>query len=56
MFSYRVDPKQLRAEQLAERLEKEPDLLDLVKPEIAAMLRATLSSASQVEPHDVTPI
>lgn len=47
VLTYQVDPKQLKAEQLARLLKKDPDLLDLLKPDIAQMLRATLSHAPE---------
>lgn len=52
VFTYRVDPKQLRAEQLAARLAKEPEVFELLEPEMKSLLLAQLG-ASSVEPGKV---
>jgi hypothetical protein len=45
VFTHRVDPKQLRAEQVLRALVREPELLELIKQEdagIAALIRESL--------------
>lgn len=50
VFTHRVDPAQLRAEQVAKAIADDPEVLDLVKPEIAQMLQASLRRAAASRP------
>lgn len=47
VFTHRMDPTQLRAEQVAKALVEDPAILQLVKPDVAAVIRATLEQASR---------